>query len=327
VVGAVTFSQPIGYLSKGHDFDGTLHVAEIALDYFSQVGCMPWLDHFIAKNPFCSIRPPGFGNVGAMSVQRLVARYQGSDKDVHDPQQPDFLDKFIEAKNANPETVDDGQVISWLMINLIAGADTTAMTIRSVVYYCLKNLAVWRRLRRELAASGLTRESCPISYKDCKGIPYLDAVVRESLRMLPGVSLPLERYVPEGGYRLPTGEFVPEGSVIGVNPYLVCRDPEVWGSDAEAFRPERWFRDEESGETEETFKVRLQKMNDADLSFGAGSRICIGKSLALNQVHKVVATLAVLYNIELVDPNKEWRVINSWVPRQEGLEVRISKRV
>lgn len=213
------------------------------------------------------------------------------------------------------------------MINLIAGADTTAISIRSAVYYCLKDLAVWRRLRRELAAAGLTAESCPVSYKDCKGIPYLDAVVRESLRMLPGVSLSLERYVPEGGYRLPTGEFVPEGSVIGVNPYLVCRDLEVWGSDAETFRPERWFRGEESGETEEAFKVRLQRMNDADLSFGAGSRICIGKSLALHQVHKVVATLAVLYDIELVDPNKEWRVINSWVPRQEGLEVKISKRV
>ena len=119
VVGKVTFSQTIGYLEHGCDFDGTLGIAEQALDYFSWVGCVPVLDHFISKNPYIKgLGPPGFGNIGAMSVQRLVARYQGLDKDTHDPEQPDFLDKFIDAKNANPETVDDAQIVSWLMINL-----------------------------------------------------------------------------------------------------------------------------------------------------------------------------------------------------------------
>lgn len=115
----MTFSQTIGYLDKGQDFDGTLGVSEMALDYFSWVGCIPWLDRYIAKNPyFKHFGPPGFGNIGAMSVQRMVERYQGLDKDIHDPSQPDFLDRFIDAKNANPDTVDDGQIISWLMINL-----------------------------------------------------------------------------------------------------------------------------------------------------------------------------------------------------------------
>jgi hypothetical protein len=120
VVGKVTFSQTIGYLEHGYDFDGTLGVAEQAVDYFAWVGCIPVLDHFIAKNAYIKgLGPPGFGNIGAMSVRRLVARYQGLDKDVHDPAQPDFLDKFIDAKNANPDTVvDDAQIVSWLMINL-----------------------------------------------------------------------------------------------------------------------------------------------------------------------------------------------------------------
>jgi hypothetical protein len=88
------------------------------LDYFSCVGCIPWLDRIIKSPYFMRFGPPELGNIGAMSVQRLVARYQGLDKDIHDPSQPDFLDRFIDAKNANPDTVDDGQVISWLMINL-----------------------------------------------------------------------------------------------------------------------------------------------------------------------------------------------------------------
>jgi cytochrome P450 len=190
----------------------------------------------------------------------------------------------------------------------------------------LKNPRVWQRLREELAAAGLTKDSCPASYKQCKAIPYLDGVVREALRMLPGVSLSLERYVPEGGYRFQSGEFVPQGTILGVNPYLVCRNKSVWGADAEEFRPERWLRDEAAGETDEQFSARLRQMNDADLSFGAGSRICLGKSMGLMQVYKVVATIVTLYDVELVDPEREWKVINSWFPRQEGLEVRISKR-
>ena len=154
----------------------------------------------------------------------------------------------------------------------------------------------------------------------------MDAVVREALRMLPGVSLSLERYVPEGGYRFQNGEFMPQGAVMAVNPYLICRNKSVWGEDASEFRPERWLRDAHGGETEEQFSGRLRKMNDADLSFGAGSRICIGKSMGLMQVYKVVATIVTLYDVELVDPNRDWKVINSWFPRQEGLEVRISKR-
>lgn len=213
-----------------------------------------------------------------------------------------------------------------LTMAIVAGADTTAVSIRSAIYFCLKNPRVWRRLRDELAAAGLTKESCPISYKDSKAIPYLDAIVREALRMLPGVSLSLERYVPEGGFRFQTGEVVPPGAIVGVNPYIICRNKSVWGEDAEEFRPERWLRDEEGGETEEAFSVRLRKMNDADLSFGAGSRICIGKHMGLMQVYKVVATIATLYDVELVDAKREWKVINSWFPRQEGLEVRISKR-
>jgi cytochrome P450 len=62
------------------------------------------------------------------------------------------------------------------------------------------------------------------------------------------------------------------------------------------------------------------------LSFGGGSRVCIGKHLGLVQVYKVVATIATLYDLELAEPKREWAVVNSWFPRQKGLDVRISRR-
>lgn len=324
VVGTVTFSQPIGYLANGCDFDGTLSNAEKAMDYFSWVGCIPSLDHWFDKNPIYRIGPPGFGNITGISIKHLIDRYQGNDSEYHDPAVPDYLDKFIEAKNANPDTVNDNQIVSWLMINMIAGADTIAITIRSAIYYSLKTPGVWARLRDELAAAGLTKEQCPLSHKATRNLPYLGAVVREALRYLPGVSLGLERYVPSGGQSLPDGSVVPENTILAFNPWVICRDKNAFGADAHLFNPERWLQAE--GETQEQFEERLQAMNNADLSFGGGSRICIGKHLGLMQVFKVVSTLAVLYDVELAHPEKDWKVINSWFPRQEGLEVKMSKR-
>lgn len=165
----------------------------------------------------------------------------------------------------------------------------------------------------------------PPAYKDVRAIPYVDAVVREALRVLPGVAMSMERYVPEGGHTLPNGDFLPGGTIIGVSPYITNRNRTVFGEDADKFRPERWLRDEAGGETEEAFQDRLTMMNKADLSFGGGSRGCIGKNLGLYQSYKVVATLVSLYDIELSE-KADWKVICSWFPRQEGLRVRMKKR-
>lgn len=323
VVGAITFSEPIGYLDKGKDFDATLQNADKAMDYFCVVGTMPFLDHVFDKNPVYRIGPPGFNTITNISIQHLIDRYQGKDKDVHDSNTPDFLDKFIEAKKADPDNVDDGQIISWLMVNMIAGADTTAITIRSAIYYSLRNPRVWARLTEEIQASTL---DAPPAYKDAKALPYVEAVVREALRVLPGVSMTMERYVPKGGFTLPNGDYLPEGTVVGMNPYITGRNKSVYGEDAEEFRPERWLRDEAAGESEAAFQVRLIRMNKADLSFGAGSRVCIGKHIGLFQTYKILVTLISKYDIELAT-DKEWKVINSWFPRQEGLEVKMTKRV
>lgn len=79
-------------------------------------------------------------------------------KDTHNPDSPDFWDKFIDIKMANPDTVGEVQIISWLMVNTIAGADTTTITIRSTFYFSLKQPSVWKRLTNEIHEDGLEIE-------------------------------------------------------------------------------------------------------------------------------------------------------------------------
>lgn len=326
MVGEVTFSKPIGYLEKGYDFDGTLATAEKAIDYFCIVAQIPILDYVFDKNPIYRIGPPSFGTVTDLSIKHLIDRYQSNDKQYHHPDRPDFLDKFIDAKKLHPDVVDDAQIISYLMFNMIAGADTTAITVRSVFYYALKNARVWNRLEKEVVTAGFA-DKLPVSFKEAHDMPYLVAVVREATRMHPAVGMILERYIPESGLRLPDDTVVCAGVAVGINPYVMARNKEMWGDDAEIFRPERWLRDEEHHESDEDYQERMRRLKGADLSFGAGSRICIGKHLALVEVYKVIATLVTRYKIELAHPDQDWKVINSWFMRQEGLEVRLSRRV
>ena len=203
----------------------------------------------------------------------------------------------------------------------MAGSDTTAITLRAAFYYILKQPRIVASLQRELDAARLT---LPISYKASQSLPYLNAIILETCRIHPGVGLMLERTVPDGGLTLPDGRTIPAGTTVGMNAWVVHGDTNIFGPDAEAFRPERWLQS--ADESVEEYEARKKAMKDADLTFGAGNRICLGKNISLLEIYKIVATLFLLFEIELVDRNREWAVQNSWFVRQSGIEVRVQRR-
>ncbi|KAH8169991.1 cytochrome p450 domain-containing protein [Sarocladium implicatum] len=319
-VAKTTFSEPVGYLEKGYDFDGSIHVSEKAMDYLVTVGMYPVLDKFLDKNPVFRIGPPTFGAITNLGLGRLMGRMKGEDK--HDPSKPDFLDRYLEAQQQHPEVVDVYRILSYILVNLAAGADTTAVCLRSIIYLSLKNPVVWTRLEEEILNAEFS--TCPVSFSEARKLPYLEAVVRESLRYLPGNCFAQERKVPAGGLTLPDGTFVPEGTEIGFNAYVMHRNKQVWGPDAEDFNPDRWLPGPD--ETKDDFSARLLAMNNADLSFSAGSRKCIGMNVGKMEVYKTIATMIRLFDMELADPEKEWTVHNSIFPRQSGVELKIKRR-
>lgn len=182
-------------------------------------------------------------------------------------------------KKSDPETVNDTIIISYLMINLLAGAETTAVPLRSVFYYILQQPAVWARLRQGLDT--IVKDKIkPVTWRDARLSPYLEVVMREATRMLPGVAMNLERYVPEGGLVIPpvptsggnrndapaavaeNGMFFPAGTIVGINPYVMACNTSVYGADVDVFWPEHWQGVEEP---EPPYHVQLIAMNAADL--------------------------------------------------------------
>ncbi|OTA63622.1 cytochrome P450 [Hypoxylon sp. EC38] len=325
VIGELTFSKPLGFLEQGRDIDGIIKSLEKNLDYVGKVGQMPWLDQLMMKNPVRRMLGGGStGPAAKFARKRLDERLNLKSNGGNEPQdRRDFLSRFLEAKKTHPQTVNDAQVLSYTISNVNAGSDTTAISLRAVLYYTLKHPRVLEKLVKELEdAYDSGRMSIPVTWKESQQLPYLDAVIKEAFRLHPAVGLLLERIVPQGGLQLPDGPFLPPGTVVGVNAWAIHRHP-VFGEDLDSFIPERWLPAE--GESEETFEARRQEMASATFTFGAGPRTCIGKNISLLEVYKLIPSLFYTFKFELTKPDAEWETFNAWFVRQTNMDMRISK--
>lgn len=177
---------------------------------------------------------------------------------------------------------------------MIGGADTSGIILCTIFYHVLKNPGINRRLRTALREANLVYS---VAFKDAKDISYLAAVVSEALRIHPPIGSVLERVVSTEGLILPGGEFLPPGTLVGMNAWVVNTDRTIFGSDADQFVPERWLQ--RDGETTAEWKARIWRMRECDLTFGGGKRGCLGKNLAAMKIYKTAATIFSLYEVSV----------------------------
>ena len=131
------------------------------------------------------------------------------------------------------------------------------------------NPSTLARLRVELSEASDSLGSMA-SWKQARGLPYLDAVIKEAGRLHPSFGLPYERVVPAGGATI-CGSYLPEGTIVGMSAYVVHHDPDVFGMDCDYFRPERWL---EGGE-EKRRKMESSLLTVSLLSYFEPERMLI----------------------------------------------------
>ncbi|KAG8162219.1 hypothetical protein KVR01_007984 [Diaporthe batatas] len=137
----------------------------------------------------------------------------------------DFLDRLLDKHEDNPDKTTMYHVFLVGLANINAGSDTTAAT----------------KLREEIDSfTAQGQLSARLTFKETQRMPYLDAVVKEALRLHSAVGLPLWRVVPQGGLDI-AGQYLPAGTNVGINAWVAHFNEGVWGDDARQFRPERWL--------------------------------------------------------------------------------------
>lgn len=179
---------------------------------------------------------------------------------------------------------------------MFAGSDTTGITMRAAFYFLLKNPSKMDKLLAELSEQGhagkFSREDGLAQWEEVRDLPYLSAVINESLRCHPAVGLTLERMVPADGVNL-VGHFLPGGTIAGCSAWVLHQNTDVYGKDAADFRPERWI---------EASPEQKRRMNNTLFSFGAGARTCIGKNISLLELYKLVPTILRRFEVSLLQP-------------------------
>lgn len=155
---------------------------------------------------------------------------------------------------------------------IFAGADSTAVMLSTTLFHLVRSDSARVRLVSEVRSAKQLDN----------GLPFLRAVVKEGLRL--GMANPtrLTRVVPASSSGLRVGDVViPPGTIVGCAAYNLHHDPDVF-PEPFAFRPERWLDDG----TDQ--KLRRPGMERSMIPFGAGLRACIGKNLAMHQLHETV---------------------------------------
>ncbi|TXC02463.1 hypothetical protein FocTR4_00014957, partial [Fusarium oxysporum f. sp. cubense] len=313
VIGELTYSKRLGFVDHGKDVDNTIGNLEWLLNYAAPVGQLPILDSLLLKNPLrLQLTKWGFTNssspVAIFARNRMLARVDpeklGDMKFDQDNGRRDFLSRFLEANQKDPEFMNNDRVLALTVANMFAGSDTTAITFRAIFYYLMKNPADMKTLMAELAeeekAGRFAREDGLVSWNEVRDLPFLNAVVKEALRCHPAAGLMLERIVPARGLDV-NGHHIPGGTIVGVNAWVLHRNKDIFGHDADRWRPSRWI---------EASTEQKRRMENYMFAFGAGSRTCIGKNISLLEMYKMVPALLRRYELEFPSADNTWHLNN-----------------
>ena len=261
----------------GADIDDQVHVVGSALDEFMLAS--ETLSHVVL--------PPGVPTPSRRRIQRARKRldsvvYGLIEERRRNPTEGDVISTLLEVTDDQGNTLSNEQIRDEVVTLLLAGHETTALSLTLTAYLLSKHPEVEERLVAELDN---VLDGEPPGIEDLEELSYTEQVITESMRLYPPVpGIVREPVKPDivGGYE------IPPGATVRMHQWVVHRDPR-WYDDPLAFQPERWTDEMERS---------LPKL--AYFPFAAGPRRCIGDRFAMLEARLILATVYGQYHLELV---------------------------
>ncbi|KAF5265496.1 hypothetical protein FOXYS1_3688 [Fusarium oxysporum] len=304
IISGIGFGKPFGMVQKDSDVDEYLKSSEegLAIGNIALALGFSWLAHAPIIGKFISPSSQDNNGFGKM----IAACYRAVDERAANPtdKRSDMLASFIR------HGISGDELRSEALEQLIAGADTTSTGIRGALLYIMTNPRVYQKLQQEIDDAILEGKAPGsgkgiITLTQAKQLPYLQAVIREALRLWPPAVNIFSRDTPPGGDTVTVnGEsiFLPGGVSIGYSAYGMHHSKEVYGKDAKVFRPERWLK---SDPDKLTAMIRTN-----ELVFGHGRFQCLGRPVAQLELGKTIFELLRNFDMALINPTKPWDARN-----------------
>jgi cytochrome P450 len=227
-------------------------------------------------------------------VQSVVQRFRANKRryaaSVSESEDDIAGKKLIDLLAMNPD-LSEPEILDHTLTFVFAGHETTANALNWLTYLLAVNSRVQTLLLEELKGSVQLNTTPTVS--TVLGLPYLRAVCDEALRIIPPVAA-IARESNEDDILPESGTFVPKGTPIIIPTNVLHRDTDVYGPDADDFRPDRWIEDPQ-------LKARATPYNF--MPFGAGKRACIGKDFAMHEM--LIGAALFFRNFEVSWPEGE----------------------
>ncbi|KAA8893250.1 cytochrome P450 [Sphaerosporella brunnea] len=188
------------------------------------------------------------------------------------------------------EDIETGKKLTYSELNanaqllIVAGSDTTSTVLSNVFRELSLHPDVQEKLYQEIHAAA---EAGPFDCQNTKNLPYLQAVIDETLRLWPPVPAGAQAQTGPAGATI-AGRFVPPLTAVRVH-HLALMSDDRYFPQGERFWPERWTESREDGVKD----VR------AFIPFSFGTHVCVGKHLAYNELRLTVARVSQKFKIEL----------------------------
>ncbi|KAG6838851.1 hypothetical protein C0991_007927, partial [Blastosporella zonata] len=200
------------------------------------------------------------------------------------------------------QRMSDEDVVAQVPTFLIAGHETTSTATTWALFALSQDTVTQRKLRGEL----LSVETDNPTMDELNALPYLDMVVRETLRLHAPVAetirqatqddiIPLNKPFIDRKGVVRDGVRVRKGQTIQIPILVMNRSKEIWGDDATEFRPERWESTPEAA-------TSIPGVWGNMLSFLGGPRSCIGYRFSLVEMKSLLFTLVRAFEFELAVP-------------------------
>lgn len=169
-----------------------------------------------------------------------------------------------------------------------------ATLLSGLTYYLLINIEQYERLTEEIRTSFRTLEEMTFEkLAECK---YLNACLKESLRVFPPVPIGSPRVIPAGGQQI-LGRWIPQDTRVSVHHYSTYHSAENFRN-PKNFVPERWLNGENSEYADD--------VQDAHQPFGWGHRNCLGQNMAMHEMRLILASLLLRFDLELCKESRNW---------------------
>ena len=285
---------------------------------------MPWLLAFFNSFPLwlTKITAPEVYTILEMVIQlQGQAEHIVTHRDHLDTKQSttrtSMMHHFLQETTALPDSEKTAESLAMNSMNaMAAGTMTTAHALKWATYQILSSPTIFAKLMTELETAIPDTSSIP-PLQTLENLPYLRAVMWESIRLSYGASHRLQRVFPDRAL-VYNGYTIPPNTPVGMTSVLLHKDARIWPAPDE-FNPDRWL----------PFETEGQRLMKYMASFSKGSRQCVGMELGKTEFLMTVASVFRRFGrcMRLDEGTRFWRDVEVYhdcfnpLPRKEGTGV------